>query len=65
MFTKLFITYRKGYTVKIILLHNKIRTTNLVQDLTQIFGRGEETQDNTFDMKLDINLLRERGRAGN
>ena len=27
-------------------------------------GRGEKTQDNTFDKKLDINLLRERRRAG-
>ena len=30
----------------------------------EIFGRGKKTQDNTFDKKLDINLLRERRRAG-
>ena len=56
--------HKKYYTVKIFPLYNKIWTINLVRNLTPIFGRGEETQDTTFDMKFDINLLRERRRAG-
>ena len=56
--------HRKHYTVKIITLYNKIRTTNLVRNLTPIFGKGEETQDTTFDIKFDINLLGERRRGG-
>ena len=31
---------------------------------TQHRSSGEEEQDNTFDMKFDTNLLRERRRAG-
>ena len=42
--------HRKHYTAKIIPLYNKIRITNLVRNLTQIFGKGEETQDTTFDI---------------
>ena len=35
-------------------------SNNLVRNLIPIFGRGKEAQDNSFDMKLDINLLLER-----
>ena len=56
--------HRKHYTVKIITLYNKIRIKNLVRNLTPIFGKGEETQDTTFDIKFDINLLGERRRGG-
>ena len=31
-------------------LYNKIRIKNLVRNLTPIFGKGEETQDTTFDV---------------
>ena len=56
--------HRKHYTAKTIPLYNKIRITNSERNLTPIFGKGEETQDTTSDIKFDINLLRERRRAG-